>query len=665
MCVNNIDVSESEIIYAENILLGNGLRFDNDRRDYIKNFETADLRAVPGSGKTTLLLAKLLILEKKLPLKNNQAVLVLSHTNTAVNEIKNRIEIYCPQLFTYPNFIGTIQSFVDEFLAIPYFESKLHKKIISIDENLYYKSIEEFFANTKNSSLKKWLENKYDPILFLHNLRFDKSFNLISNINECSEKFELKNKESSSYKGLKDMKLKLLCRGILHYDDAYSLAFRYIHERPAIINILNKRFKYVFVDEMQDMDMHQFKLLEILFDQTDVNGSIYQRLGDNNQAIYFSSCKGDNVWNIRDTIITINGSNRLTPMNASLISKFSLDGIDVVGLNQRYSIKPILYVFENDKCKCKVIQKFAGDLTKIYNNGEILILKVIAWRKKSDDEYKKSLYSYCPQIFNTINEIKYVGLYDDYKKRDYSKAYNIIIDYIVSTINMNGVLLDKEKVTKARFLQYIRNNESEYPQFRLHLYLWCTKLIRDDLAVMVMDEINSFIQEFCKKYHIGNIVYSYLTDSKHENNIRDTAECRKCKVYENFINVCTVHSVKGETHDATLFLESFYDGKYESDILADALNGKKVQEIINDKSREIQRLNDEISKLDGKRGSKTKQTRILKIVKEIDKIKEYTKLVYVGLSRAKGVVAYGISKDKFDHYKKDGIESLWDIRKIE
>lgn len=33
------------------------------------------------------------------------------------------------------------------------------------------------------------------------------------------------------------------------------------------------------------------------------------------------------------------------------------------------------------------------------------------------------------------------------------------------------------------------------------------------------------------------------------------------------IKVCSEYSIKGETHDATLFLESFYDSKYESDIL--------------------------------------------------------------------------------------------------
>jgi len=78
------------------------------------------LEAVPGSGKTTALLAKLLILERKMPFENGSGILVLSHTNTAVDEIKNKLEKVAPKLFKFPNFIGTIQSFVDTFLTKPY-----------------------------------------------------------------------------------------------------------------------------------------------------------------------------------------------------------------------------------------------------------------------------------------------------------------------------------------------------------------------------------------------------------------------------------------------------------------------------------------------------------------------------------------------------------------
>ena len=94
-----VEITDEDIRYAENILLPQGKTFDDERRKFICNLSTIDLQAVPGSGKTTALLAKLLILETKLPLSDGSGILVLSHTNAAVDEIKERIHQYCPKLF--------------------------------------------------------------------------------------------------------------------------------------------------------------------------------------------------------------------------------------------------------------------------------------------------------------------------------------------------------------------------------------------------------------------------------------------------------------------------------------------------------------------------------------------------------------------------------------
>jgi superfamily I DNA/RNA helicase len=142
-----INVNDSDIAYAEKILLDLNLSFDEERRTFIKDFTTLDLQAVPGSGKTTVLLAKLLILDKKMPLDNGSGVLVISHTNAAVDEIYSRIGKYAPNLFRYPNFVGTIQSFVDNYLAIPYYLNKYQKKPYRIDNEIYNEKIEKGINN--------------------------------------------------------------------------------------------------------------------------------------------------------------------------------------------------------------------------------------------------------------------------------------------------------------------------------------------------------------------------------------------------------------------------------------------------------------------------------------------------------------------------------------
>lgn len=98
MLPNQIEINDSDIEYSERYLLPSGCHFDDERIDFINNLETIDLQAVPGSGKTTALLAKLLILERYLPFDDGSGILVISHTNSAVNEIKDKIATLCPKL---------------------------------------------------------------------------------------------------------------------------------------------------------------------------------------------------------------------------------------------------------------------------------------------------------------------------------------------------------------------------------------------------------------------------------------------------------------------------------------------------------------------------------------------------------------------------------------
>ena len=172
------NISEDDIRYAEKILLPNGKEFDEERKAFIRNFNTIDLQAVPGSGKTTALLAKLVILERKLPFADGSGILVLSHTNAAIDEIKEKIQKHCPKLFSYPNFIGTIQSFVDDFLAIPFYVHKCKKKPNRIDHEIYNEVATKRYNNLPNSAAKTWLNNQHDPENLFKNFRFDIDLNL-------------------------------------------------------------------------------------------------------------------------------------------------------------------------------------------------------------------------------------------------------------------------------------------------------------------------------------------------------------------------------------------------------------------------------------------------------------------------------------------------------
>jgi superfamily I DNA/RNA helicase len=324
-----VEINDSDILMAEKILFGKTSIFSicegytdevitskNQRIEFIKDLRTLDLRAVPGSGKTTALLAKLIILESKLPFDDGSGILVLSHTNAAVDEIKRKIEHHCPKLFHYPNFVGTIQSFVDQFLAIPFYRNSFLQGSLEIGNERYFSQYSDSFQINLNIFCKNNCINKEFKTLLIRYYNADKprthelyfgstSKELIKGNGSIPEfkipkeskerlklmgNFSVEEKErfGNYYKNLVlDSKRDLLkSKGLIPYRDAYSFANILLCKYLPITGYLQNRFKMVFVDEMQDMDKHQVDLLEILFYDEGKRKSLYQRIGDKNQAIH-------------------------------------------------------------------------------------------------------------------------------------------------------------------------------------------------------------------------------------------------------------------------------------------------------------------------------------------------------------------------------------------
>ena len=155
--MKNNFASEEDIRYAESLLLSKNQRFEDDKIEIIRCNESKDIKACPGSGKTTTLLAKLAILANRMPFENNQGICVLTHTNVAINEIKNKLGHKSDILFSYPNHFGTIQSFVDKFLAIPNFIEKFGYKLKYIDDDSSKHKIRENYFDIYSFDNTKWI----------------------------------------------------------------------------------------------------------------------------------------------------------------------------------------------------------------------------------------------------------------------------------------------------------------------------------------------------------------------------------------------------------------------------------------------------------------------------------------------------------------------------
>ena len=73
-----------------------------------------------------------------------------------------------------------------------------------------------------------------------------------------------------------------LLENALSFDDLITLTVKLLQENDNLLKNYRERFKYVSVDEYQDIDENQYKLIRLLVPQ---NGNIFV-IGDPNQAIY-------------------------------------------------------------------------------------------------------------------------------------------------------------------------------------------------------------------------------------------------------------------------------------------------------------------------------------------------------------------------------------------
>lgn len=355
-----------EIRYAHSVLLKNKPFFEQDKIDVIECDESRDIKACPGSGKTTTLLAKLIILANRMPLPNNQGICVLTHTNVAIDEIKNKLGHKADILFKYPNHFGTIQSFVDKFLAIPFFSVLYGRRPSQISNDAYLKSLQRSYYSVL-SRVKKQNENlpKKLNYFFAANKGLKERIRLV-NVNGIPELLDLKHdsiiefskprgraKVYTDWDAVEKQELKDVCRNILlnirhyysvlSYHDAYSCAIAYISSNPEIKNVFSSRFKYLFIDEMQDTDKYQIEIIEKVFDESK---TIIQRFGDHHQAIY-NKIKPDESW-LPVNPLEINGSKRFGENIANLLRYVCCEQNDALIANESInSLNPTIIFFDN------------------------------------------------------------------------------------------------------------------------------------------------------------------------------------------------------------------------------------------------------------------------------------------------------------------------------
>ena len=562
-------ISDQDIQAVEEILLPHGAQFPEDAKNVIRCWHSTDVAACPGSGKTTVLLAKLKLLADRMPLENGAGICVLSHTNVAVNEIKNRLSDYADRLLGYPNYIGTIQSFIDRFVTIPYLRNISGRNVQVIDSFTYAQHMLNWIErNKKYYALNRVIELNFSPgNQFKSKLDYIQALNIRSDGALCvgRQRKALAGAGKPSTKQYTELQTELLKKeGIIRYQDAYAYANAAIAELPTeYTDLFSSRFRYVFIDEYQDCNNLQRQAIDAIF--APQKCAVF-KIGDSNQAIYNSAENIIPDWIPQPDFLPIMTSCRFSQEIANVICKLKKGEKNIVTLAGETGVKPVLLVFSPEKID-RVIGGFISALERHELYDRDGIYKAIGAVKREDLSGLK-IGSYWTEFDGSVK-----------KKSEYS--YWASVDEIVQCL-LEGKLYRTEQVVRKLLCQVLHYVPIKHPvsgkdytpvtmkkvleeEYRETYRQWIYEMSRlqnfdrHSVDQMVRQKINEFIEnndpslidsfEKLPTYFLDDSAAIGYTNMSEKNVLVEPCRGRRI-VFD------TIHGVKGETHDATLYLET-------------------------------------------------------------------------------------------------------------
>lgn len=567
--LKDIHITDDDIAWIES-LLGDNIEFDDSRKTVIKNLESIDVQAFPGSGKTTTLVAKLAILAKKWPFPN-AGICVLSHTNVAREEIEDRIgnTVEGKKLLSYPHFVGTLHSFFDTFIGLPWLRSEgVSIKIIDTD---YVKSLRWKMLSPKTQEYFK--KNYKDEKL----CGYYETWGNIDWSKQGKTREELLNVISISQN-----------KGFFTFDEMLLLAQKVLNEHPTIAEGIQERFPLLFIDEAQDTNSLLWDLLHKAFPDDGVK-TVRQGFGDSNQAIY--NYVNEDVQHSefpRINPLVLSESRRFDNRIASLANCVAISQEQMHGTNNSFSdrsIRHTIYLFPKEKAS-DVIDEFGKQILNTFSDEELIAnakfgCHVVGMvHKKVEDtpekHFPKGIYDYWPNynpLKTSKNQIQ--RLFIDYFRIGLSEfSCSGDMSCLVSWI-AKGMCRIINRAAKVNLVMPTNNTfiaiEKILPDEKRSIY----RQLMLDLALtkfQTKEEWNSVVNKVDDLLKLFDLSLTSRDRSLLNWVDEVSLECDDSKpqpkvnnyVYQDsdtgrsiYLEFGSIHSVKGRTHLATLVLETF------------------------------------------------------------------------------------------------------------
>lgn len=435
--------------------------------------------AGPGAGKTYWLVNHIKnVLHNSDKLFRTRKIACITYTNIAVETILKRlgtsseqVEVSTIHSFLYKNVIKPYVSFVAEEFGLNVAEMDGHDDVVLSN----YSFLNDWKARTNQQRIR----DDKTVIKAFTNLKWKFENNELKAKTDYPFKvgnYAIKNDSYLEYKKM------MWEKGLLHHDDVLFFSFQIINKFPFVVNILNAKFPYIFIDEFQDSNPIQveiFKKLGLKESKIGVIGDIAQSIYEFQGADY----KQFQTFSFQDMRKYILNENRRSSNEIIDALNSVRQDISQVKVRNISTEKPVIFIGDMTlalraakiKCNDESIytlsrNNITSNAMKAEINGIGLNSRLLENLKETDSNTKRSNL-----IYACIKAIAYgkEGKFNDAIK-ELEKLFNYRADKIRGkrkALKYITLFLDKfaeyENATLLDFAVFIRTNlVSDLPNFK-------------------------------------------------------------------------------------------------------------------------------------------------------------------------------------------------------
>lgn len=292
----------------------------------------------------------------------------------------------------------------------------------------------------------------------------------------------------------------------LGFDDLIQLSVKLLTENEDILNLYRNRFQYNFVDEYQDIDENQYKLIRLLVPE---NGNIFV-IGDPNQAIY-GFRGGDakffnNFTEDYPSTQIINLKNNYRSTNCIVdASNQMINSFNIISMYDKPHEKITIHTAPSDKAEAEFV---ASTIENLIGGHSFFSLD----SQRSEGQESNYSFSDFAILYRTSSQLP------------------LIIEAVKRTgmpfVNLSNDLLCEKKAVRS-FLNNLKDDKTVSEQFEASY---------DKLAEETDEYILNYLQNLAKIHNNKNEFIhevSFLTEA-------DTLDKRSDR-----ITLMTLHSAKG------------------------------------------------------------------------------------------------------------------------